>query len=358
MKKNLLVIFGGDSTEHEISCKSVINVAKNINTYRYNLILVGITKEGKWLFIESINSILDNTWYESGITAILSPDATMQSLILVDSGKNVNYQKIDIIFPVLHGKNGEDGTIQGLFELTKIPYVGCGVLSSSLSMDKVYTKIICNEPLKKIGVKQASFVCFCNNELYEPEKCSLVVEEKMKYPVFIKPSNAGSSCGISKATNREQLISGIVNARNIDQKVIVEEYINGREVECAVYKDTNGVIKTSNIGEIISSSDFYDYDSKYINLNSKIIISPELSSEEISLIQNAAISIFNAVDGFSLSRIDFFLAENGLFFNEINTLPGFTDTSMYPKLWNESGISNQELIQLLIDSAYYRTLEY
>ena len=353
-----MVIFGGNSTEHEISCKSVINIINNIDIYRYNIIIVGITKEGKWLLVKSIDSIIDNTWYRSGISAFLSPDATMQTLIILDSVNNINYQKIDIIFPVLHGKNGEDGTIQGLFELSKIPYVGCGVTSSSLSMDKIYTKIICKEILEKIGVKQAAYVYFSNDELYEPEKCSLVVEGKMKYPVFIKPSNAGSSCGISKATNREQLINGIINARIIDQRVIVEEYIDGREIECAVYKDGNGVIKTSKIGEIISSSDFYDYESKYSNLNSKIIISPELSSEEVSLVQSAAVSIFNAVDGFSLSRVDFFLSGNGLFFNEINTLPGFTDTSMYPILWRESGFTYQELIQLLIDSAYYRTLKY
>ena len=260
----------------------------------------------------------------------------------------------DIVFIALHGKNGEDGTIQGLFELARIPYVGCGVLASAVSMDKLYTKIICNEPLKKVGVRQAEYVSVVGNEIKDMDECVRRVEKAFEYPVFVKPSSAGSSCGVTKAYNREQLIDGIKKAYEVDYKVLIEETIVGREVECAVFRDIDGNIKASGVGEIKAAADFYDYDAKYNNPKSETDTDPDINEDDRELIRRAAKVVFDAVDGFSLARIDFFLTENGPVFNELNTLPGFTAISMYPMLWGVKGIDKPRLVQALIDTAFTR----
>ena len=358
MKETLLAVFGGRSTEHEVSCKSVVNIVKNIDTDKYDVVLVGITKEGEWLLAENLEEIQSGSWYSSKKKACLLPDAKLKSLLITDEAGIVSFKKIDVIFPALHGKNGEDGTIQGLFELAQIPYVGCGVLASAVSMDKLYTKIICDAPLRAIGVRQAKYVSVVGAEINDMENCVSRVEEAFSYPVFIKPSNAGSSCGVTKAHNREELIEGLRKAYEVDYKILVEETITGREVECAVYRDCDGVIKASGIGEIKAAADFYDYDAKYNNPESETDTNPEMAEEDAELIRKAAKTVFDAVDGFSLARIDFFLTENGPVFNELNTLPGFTAISMYPMLWEVKGIEKKKLIQDLIDTAYTRpTLE-
>lgn len=354
MKKTLLAVFGGSSTEHEVSCKSVVNIVKNIDADKYDVVLVGITKQGEWLLAENLDEVVSGSWYSSKTKACLLPDSKLKSLLITDEAGIVSFKKIDVIFPALHGKNGEDGTIQGLFELAQIPYVGCGVLASAVSMDKLYTKIICDGPLKNIGVRQARYVSVVGTEINDMESCVARVEEAFSYPVFIKPSNAGSSCGVTKAHNRDELVSGLRKAYEVDYKILVEETIVGREVECAVFRNCDGEIKASGIGEIKAAADFYDYDAKYNNPESETDTDPEMAEEDKELIRKAAKTVFAAVDGFSLARIDFFLTENGPVFNELNTLPGFTAISMYPMLWEVKGVDKKTLIQDLIDTAYTR----
>ncbi|MCI2110275.1 MAG: D-alanine--D-alanine ligase [Acidaminococcaceae bacterium] len=354
MKQTVLVIFGGASTEHEISCQSAINVIENINSNKYNVILVGITKEGEWLLVKDISLIMNKKWYESRIKALLLPDAKMKSLLVEGTDNKHSFYKIDVIFPVLHGKNGEDGTIQGLFEMAKIPYVGSGVLASAVAMDKVYTKIICQTFLTAMGIKQAKYVSFVSKQWENQDYCIKFVEERLSYPVFVKPANAGSSCGITKAHSRAELIKGINLAWKVDGKIIVEETIVGRELECAVFCDKDGEVKASDIGEIKTSSGFYDYDAKYNDPCSETIVQTKLSRENAEIIRTAAKAIFTALGGFSLARVDFFLTKEDVVFNEINTMPGFTAISMYPMLWEAKGMSKPQLIQNLLDTGFSR----
>lgn len=351
MKKNVVVLFGGNSSEHDVSCVSAQTVIKNIDIDTYNVILVGITREGKWLSVDSINSIADGTWRESKTEALISPDTTRKELLLLKDG-HYETQKIDVVFPVLHGLNGEDGTVQGILELAKIPYVGCGVLASAVSMDKVYTKVI----VDKLGIKQAAFVDVRLEMLDNMEGTVMEVEDQLDYPVFVKPSCAGSSQGVTKAHNREELVDALKLAAKHDRKILVEETIVGREVECAVLGGKD--VKASGVGEILAAAEFYDFDAKYNNAASKTVVDPDLSEKTVECIRDAAVRIFKAVDGYGLSRVDFFVAqENGrdkVVFNEINTLPGFTAISMYPMLWDARGIGLKELVGQLIEMAYQR----
>jgi D-alanine-D-alanine ligase len=345
MKKNILLLFGGQSSEHEVSLKSATTIYRNIDRSKYEVYPVGITKEGKWLFYSGNNpDFTMNRWQESNIRAILSPDATHGGLILLKD--SVVYVKVDVVFPVLHGKNGEDGTIQGLCELAKIPFVGCGVLASALAMDKAYTKIV----VKEKGVPQADFVVVKQHELQNMAQTAEKIEKAFDYPYFIKPANAGSSVGVSKAYNREELVTGLKQAMKHDSKVLVEETIIGREIETAVLG--NGEVKVTGVGEILAASNFYDYDAKYNNAESQTILDPDLPQEIKEQIRKYALDVFEAVEGKGLSRIDFFVKDDGgIIFNEINTLPGFTSISMYPMLWKEAGIDTVELVSRLIELA-------
>ena len=348
MKQNLLVLFGGQSSEHDVSCMSAVNVIKNVDTERYQLILTGITKEGHWVYTESLESIEDGSWRESKVSAILSPDASVKGMYLMEEDM-VKFLPVDVIFPVLHGLYGEDGTVQGIFELAKIPYVGCGVLASAVSMDKVYTKIVVDQ----LGIRQAEYVVIHRNELEKISEAADRVEAKLSYPVFVKPSCAGSSVGVGTADNRGELISALLEAGKHDSKILVEDRNYGRELECAVF-GTDREVKASGIGEILAAADFYDFDAKYHNAESKTVVDPELPAGIAEEIRENARKIFSAVGGFSLSRVDFFLDKKGVVFNEINTLPGFTAISMYPMLWENMGIEKKELIQRLIDTAFVR----
>jgi D-alanine-D-alanine ligase len=351
-KQTVAVLFGGQSSEHEISCISANTIISNINKEKYNTIIIGITKEGKWLLVNSAEEIANGQWLNSTKTAVLSPDATQKGVIIIE-GKKLDFVPVDVIFPALHGLYGEDGTVQGIFELSKIPYVGCGVLASSVSMDKFYTKLI----VDTLGIRQASYVGILRHELKDIDVQIRRIEEKLSYPVFIKPSNAGSSKGVSKAHNREELINGLYLAAEHDRKILVEETIIGRELECAVLGGTSPV--ATGVGEILSAADFYDYDSKYRNAESKTVISPDLPGNATEEIRRAAVNIFKAIDGFGLARVDFFLTKdtNEVVFNEINTLPGFTPISMYPMLWEEQGMKKPELIEALIQTAFWRNKE-
>ncbi len=348
-KINLAVLFGGQSSEHEISCLSVMTVAGNLDTEKYQPLLIGITKEGRWLKVDSLEQVQDGTWRESPVRVLFSPDAEMKG-VLLQEGDSVTYQPVDVVFPVLHGKWGEDGTVQGLLEMAKIPYVGCGVLSSAVSMDKLSTKIL----VDTLGIRQATYVPVYAPELEDMEAVARRVEERLSYPVFVKPSNAGSSRGVSKARNRQELEAALHLAAGEDSKILVEEAIVGRELECAVLAGED--VQVSGVGEILSAAEFYDYEAKYSNPDSRTVVDPELPEGKAEEIRQDAAAIFRMVDGLGLARVDFFL-ENGtnqVVFNEINTLPGFTSISMYPMLWAARGIPVPELVERLIQTAYLR----
>ena len=350
-KKKIAVLFGGQSSEHVVSCMSAANVIELIDQTKYDLIMIGITEEGHWVKTESVEDIRSGAWRESKVEATILPDATKKCVLFQD-GEKFWEERIDVAFPVLHGLYGEDGTVQGLFELAKIPYVGCGVLASAVSMDKLYTKIIVDD----LGIRQAAYVPVMRWKT-EKDLDSIIrrVEDRFAYPVFIKPSNAGSSRGVSKAENRKQLIAGLKEAAHHDRKILVEETIIGREIECAVLGGGTKPVKSSGVGEILAAADFYDFDAKYNNQESKTVVNPELPGDAVSRVKTAAEKIFNAVDGYGLARVDFFVTADGeVIFNEINTLPGFTAISMYPMLWEAAGMKKTDLIERLIQLAFER----
>ncbi len=350
-KKKIAVLFGGQSSEHIVSCMSVANVAEQIDTEHYDLLLIGITEDGHWLKTASISDIRSGAWKESQTEAVLSPDATKQCIIITENG-NTYEEKVDAVFPVLHGPFGEDGTVQGLLEMARLPYVGCGVLSSAVSMDKLYTKIIVDD----LGIRQADYVPVMSWRMKKDMDGTIAqIEGKFSYPVFIKPSNAGSSRGVSKAENREQLIAGLEEAAKHDRKILVEEMIYGHEIECAVFGGGQKPVQSSGVGEILAAADFYDFEAKYFNEESRTVINPSLPGDAAERVRKAAEAVFNAVDGYGLARVDFFVTDDGeVIFNEINTMPGFTAISMYPMLWEAAGITKKELINRLIELAFER----
>ena len=346
-KKRLGVIFGGTSTEHEVSIVSGTSVIKNLNKEKYEIYPIYIDKAGEWFEFEP-----DNKTYKVG-----------DEIVGTKKIENIwNYLKtMDILFPVLHGLQGEDGTIQGMFELLKIPYVGTRVLGSSVCMDKVYSKII----FEKAKLNQAKYVYIRKfedkyiyiNEDFSEEILNIQetvnkIMEKIDFPMFIKPSNSGSSVGISKAKNENELINAITDASKFDKKILIEENINGREIECAVLG--NEEVKASVLGEILPAEAFYSFSAKYQNSDSKTVEAPDLPEELTKKVRELAVKAYKAADCQGLSRVDFFVddKENKIYINEINTLPGFTEISMYPKLWEKSGLTYTELLDKLIELAY------
>ena len=347
--RKLAIIFGGQSSEHEISIISATNISKQVDTGKYELILIGITREGKWLKVDNIASMEDGSWINSKTSACILPDATKKCIIIEMDGEYKELS-VDVVFPVMHGLYGEDGTIQGLLELANIPYVGCGVLASAVGMDKLYTKLV----VDKLGIRQAAYEPVLDYEVKADFKDVINrIESRFDYPVFVKPSNAGSSKGVSKASDREELENGIMEALNHDRKILVEETIIGHEVECGVLGRPGNVI-ASGVGEIKSAASFYDYDAKY-KLDSLTLLDSKLPDGVREKLPECAKKIFSALDGFGLSRVDFFAKEDGeIVFNEINTMPGFTAISMYPMLFEAAGIDKKVLIDRLIELAFER----
>ncbi|MBQ5870062.1 MAG: D-alanine--D-alanine ligase, partial [Lachnospiraceae bacterium] len=282
-KMNLVALFGGQSSEHVVSCMSVQNVVANIDTEKYNVILVGITEEGHWVKVNSTEEIKNDTWRESKVSAVLSPDAKEKCLLVMEDGK-VEKVPVDVVFPVLHGLYGEDGTVQGILELARIPYVGCGVLASAVSMDKMSTKVIVNS----LGIRQAAFVAVFKEEMNDMDAIIAKIEGAFPYPVFVKPSNAGSSKGVSRANNREELIEALNEAARHDRRILVEEMIVGPELECAVYGGGLEEVQASGVGEILAAADFYDFEAKYYNAESKTVIDPELPGNTAEIVREAA----------------------------------------------------------------------
>ena len=349
--KELCVVFGGQSPEHEISRKSVTSVLRNLDKSKYNISLIGITKNGAWyLYTGDYDKIESGAWEEDTANkkkAVISPDAEDKAIIVFDGDKTEKVH-IDVIFPVLHGEYGEDGTIQGLFELSNIPYVGMGVMASANSMDKTSSKIV----FQNAGIPQADWVVVNKTDEFE-EKMN-EIEGKLGYPCFVKPARTGSSVGVGKAHDRMELKDALVNAAQFDRKILVEENIDGHEVECAILGNDDP--KATTVGEIMPTVEFYDFDAKYNDNSTKLQIPADIPDETIELIQGYAIKAFKALDGSGLSRVDFFVkySDGSVVLNEINTLPGFTNISMYPKLWDKMGIEYGRLLDNLIELAEKR----
>ena len=348
-KLNIALIFGGKSGEHEVSLVSTASIYKHIDKDKYNVFTIGITKEGTWMYYEgNEENIKNGNWVNlanKNVEVNLVPSANKEVGIIFEDGRT---EKIDVLFPVLHGPYGEDGTIQGLFEISQIPYVGCGVLASSVGMDK----LICKKVFSQVGLPQVNYTD-TNRWAFnmDSDKELNDIESKLNYPIFVKPANLGSSVGISKATNRQELLSGIEEALKYDSRIVLEQGINAREIEVAVLG--NDEVKASIAGEIKPAKDFYDYEDKYINGASTYDIPANISEENMENIRRMAVEAFKGIDGKGLSRVDFFIDRNSgeIFINEINTLPGFTNISMYPKMWEATGLPYTELIDKLIDLA-------
>lgn len=354
-KKNLVVVFGGVSSEHDISCISAASILRNASAEQYTIYPVGITKSGSWMLYESADydSIENGSWETSGniVPVVLSPDrATHGLVVLRESGTEV--LRADCVFPVLHGVGGEDGTLQGLLELARIPYVGCGVASSACSMDKSLTKIV----VEQEGVRQAAFyLAHRQRFLTDAEAVCAEAEEKLGvYPVFVKPCSEGSSVGVSKATDRETLRRGLEEAFRYDAKVLVEQFIDGHEIEVAVIGNEEPLASVA--GEIAPSQEFYTFEAKYVDGTSGLYIPARISDKAMEDVRAAAVRVYRALGCKGLSRVDFFCTYEGdeIVFNEINTLPGFTSISMYPKLQEHMGLTYPALIDRLVSLAMER----
>lgn len=382
----IAVIFGGISSEHTVSCVSAASVLRNLDKEKYEILAVGITQDGRWLYYPDFDAdkIEKGAWEQESrlIPAIVSPDRDTHGLLLLQDGK-AEAVRLDCVFPVLHGIGGEDGTLQGLFALSGIPYVGCGVAASANAMDKSITKII----VDTAGVRQANYYLACKEDLRDmkdtfahmdrekrndgPSMVLVKMSDKEQsdlltmvlqaerevgsYPMFVKPCSSGSSVGVSKAKNREQLANGLLQAFQYDSKVLVEEFIDGREIECAVLG--NGEPIASTVGEIAPTQEFYSFEAKYQDESSALYIPARITDAQMKETRENALRVYQALGCKGLSRVDFFCTyESGeIVFNEINTLPGFTSISMYPKLFSADGIAYSDLLDRLIAYAMEET---
>jgi D-alanine-D-alanine ligase len=351
MKLTLGVIFGGNSTEYEVSLVSASSVLRNVDLDRFNVVMIGITRQGEWYeYFGKIDDIESGEWVNSPDKkrAFISPDPTIHGLI--DQNGNTTY--LDVVFPVLHGKNGEDGTMQGLLELSGIPFVGCNTLTSAICMDKDLTHIV----LTHHQIPNARWISIRKTVSYEDlTKAFDYAERYLGYPMFVKPANAGSSVGIRKAKNRDELVDAVFYAHTFDDKVVVEEFIKGIEVECAVMGNENPI--ASVLGEICPCNEFYDYDAKYQSA-SETYIPARISEETTQLVKETAVKAYKALGCRGLTRVDFFVKPNGsICLIEPNTLPGFTSISMYPKLRMQDGTSYKDVITSLIAYALEKVVE-
>jgi D-alanine-D-alanine ligase len=346
------VIFGGRSVEHEVSLVSAASVINALDKEKYEVIPIGIASTGQWLSSsETLRLLKEKQSIELEQEQLLIPDPRKQSLVAINDGGSVG-KALDVIFPIVHGRFGEDGTLQGLLELADLPYVGPGVLGSAVGMDKVIQK----ELLIRANIPTAPMTWFTIEE-YEtqPKKIIAEIEQKLKYPLFVKPSNSGSSIGINKAHNRKELLAFIYAAAQYDRKILAEQGINNaREIECGVLGNDQPVASVS--GEIVPSNEFYDYDAKYVDGKSHDIIPAKLPVAVIKKIQHYALAAFRILDCAGMARVDFLVTKktNRIFLSEINTIPGFTSISMFPKLWQASGVPYSLLLDKLIQLAIER----
>ena len=351
MKKlNVCVLFGGISPEHDVSLRSAESVLNNMDCEKYNIFPVGITREGQWIHFggKDYSELPGGAWQQNpaNCNAAISPVRGQGLLRFTANG--AEQTPIDVVFPVLHGENGEDGTMQGLLQMAGIPYVGPHVSASAVAMDKTLTKLV----IDNAGVPQAAWQLVRSSELrHQMERILDKLENQFSYPMFVKPAGTGSSVGVSKASDRNALARALEQAGKFDEKILVEEFIHGREIEVAVLGNENPV--ASICGEIDSGAEFYDYDAKYVTDTSVAYIPARIPEDVAEQVRDAAVKVYTAIGCQGLSRVDFFVtfAENRIVFNEINTLPGFTSISMYPKLFAASGIPYGQLIDQLLQLA-------
>ena len=345
---NIAVLFGGKSSEHEVSRNSVCNVLNCLNKEKYTVYTVGITKEGAWYLTNATQDEIRSGEWEmraDNEAAWILPDPSVKGLYTA-SGKVL---PVECAYPVLHGKNGEDGAVAALFQLAGIPQVTTTMTSAANSMDKALTKLIC----ENAGIPQAAWTFVYSRDLADVDAVVKKIETALPYPIFVKPASAGSSVGISKCHDRAELIEGLKVAAEHDFKIVLEETVIGREVEIAVLGNEEPI--ASVVGEIAPAAEFYDYDAKYNDANSLLFIPARISEGESELLRETAKKVFCAMECTGLARVDFFLKENGQpIFNELNTIPGFTNISMYPKLMEATGISGEELLDRLITLAIER----
>jgi len=350
------IIFGGRSGEHEVSFCSASSIIKAINKDKYAVVPIGITKEGRWISPQDSELALQSGKIEGKNTVILLNDSFSKSLVCIDNNQKLDkssaLEKLDVIFPVLHGPYGEDGTVQGLLELANISYVGAGVAASAISMDKDFMRMV----FQQKGLPILKWMTIKRKEWQEnKEKILSLVQNGFEYPLFVKPANLGSSVGITKVHKKEELEKAIDLASSYDRKILIERGLEEvREIECGVLG--NDEPRASVVGEVKPAGEFYDYDSKYTEEGTQLIIPADLPDRVSQEIQRIALSAFKAVDAAGMARVDFFVSkkENKIYLNEINTIPGFTSSSMYPRLWEASGISYPELIDRLIQLALER----
>jgi len=347
-KIKLGVIFGGKSGEHEVSCVSASYVLNAIDRKKYTVKTIGITKKGEWLLYEGpISAIADGSW-EKKAKADLKADPKHFAFQILGAGGKSLKNVIDFALPILHGPNGEDGTVQGLFELINIPYGGCGVIGCAATMDKIVAK----EIFANAGLKQTPYVAFTKSEI--GPAIEKKINKELKYPLFVKPANMGSSVGITKVEKKNDLHDAIVLAAKYDERLVVEQGVNCRELESAVMG--NEELFTGAVGEIIAAAEFYDYDAKYNNPNSKTLIPAAITKAEEKHLLEMAKTAYKAAGCCGFSRVDFMMDKDTheIYINEINAIPGFTSISMFPKLCMAKGMTYSEIIERIIDLGYER----
>ena len=353
------LVFGGRSGEHEVSLASATSVMANLDKEKYDVVPIGITKEGSWLLgvapprlLEAEQGASHEEGLEQSTAVTLTGDPSLRRLIPVRGSEQLGAEgALDVVFPVLHGTYGEDGALQGLLEMANVPYVGCGVLGSALGMDKEKMKMI----FSSAGLPVVEALTYRRNEWERsPEEIMDAVEQRLGYPCFVKPVNLGSSVGVNKAHNREELAHAMRVAAEYDRKIIIERGINCRELECSVLGNDEPI--ASIVGEVVPSNEFYDYNAKYIDGKSHVVIPAAIPQATAEQVRRWAVQAFTALDLSGLSRVDFFLEkETGqVYINEVNTIPGFTQISMYPKLWEASGLSYAQLLDRLVELALER----
>jgi D-alanine-D-alanine ligase len=354
------VIFGGRSNEHAISCVSAGSILRNLDPQRFDVIAIGITPEGSWVLTDAnpdalaiTNRQLPAVTIESGTELALPADPRRGGqLVSLAPGAGEVLASVDVVFPVLHGPYGEDGTIQGLLELAGVPYVGAGVLASAAGMDKEFTKKLLAAEGLPVGP----------HAVLRPTRSTLHPEERERLglPLFVKPARGGSSIGVSRVSSWDQLPAAVANARRHDPKVIVEAAINGRELECGVLEMPDGTVEASTLGEIRVAGvrgredAFYDFATKYLDDAAELDVPAKVDDEIADAVRQLAIRAFKAIDCQGLARVDFFLTDDGPIINEINTMPGFTTISMYPRMWAASGVDYPTLLATMVDTALAR----
>lgn len=362
MKKRIRlgILFGGRSGEHEVSLASAASVLKALDWSKYEVVPIGITKQGRWRVGSTPRELasapecaLANV-LEQGELVTASADPSGPALVPVAAPSSGTARRLDVIFPLLHGTFGEDGTVQGLVELADIPYVGAGVLASAVGMDKDITKKL----FRDAGLPVVEWVLLLRSDWQSrPAPWRRRIGREIRYPLFVKPANLGSSVGISKVYTPRELGPALELAARYDRKIIVEKAIDAREIECSVLGNNRPIASVP--GEVIPINEFYDYEAKYLKEGSRLLIPAQLGRRQTQQVRDLAIRAFQAIDGEGMARVDFLLdrKRSRLFVNEINTIPGFTPISMYPKLWEASGISYPELIDRLIELAFQRHAE-